>query len=405
MDLSRRDMVLTSLLAFAAPAAVAQGRKRLHLQGANFFDGSRFERRDIWVVDGRFSCSKPSGGSTVPVDVSGQWLVPPFADAHSHSFGEGQPLRERERAAAYVRDGVFLVMSQGNLPLDRDEQSGLGINTADGPEVLFANGSVVPPGELVRGFFEAIVFPSGAFPERDFSALADRRYFEVADETALAAKWPLIRRSRPDFIKIYLHNSERDQSVGFAPFFKGYGLDPSLVPRIVSRAHAEGLRVSAHVATNGDIKVALDGGVDMLAHVPDGPITSDVAQRVAQAKVPVATTMAFRAQAMPPPARAVLEKNLRLLHAAGANLVLGADVPGDTGTGEASYLAATGLWTNAELLSMWCRQTPQAIRPDRPTGFVEGADASFLMLSGNPIHEWGAVRNISRRMKKGMWLS
>ncbi len=46
------------------------------------------------------------------------------------------------------------------------------------------------------------------------------------------------------------------------------GLDPALAPKVVAKAHAAGLRVSAHVDTERDVRIALSGGVDELAHLP-----------------------------------------------------------------------------------------------------------------------------------------
>jgi hypothetical protein len=50
--------------------------------------------------------------------------------------------------------------------------------------------------------------------------------------------------------------------------FGNRGLDPALVPLIVARAHAAGLHVSAHVSSAADFRIAVDGGVDQIAHVP-----------------------------------------------------------------------------------------------------------------------------------------
>lgn len=406
MDLHRRAFLAAGAGAFITPIALGnKSAAQIEITGAQCFDGETFVSRDLRIANGRFTDSKFKTGAAERVDLTGRWIVPPFADAHSHSFGEGQPSLEKERAANYVRDGVFYVMSQGNLPLSAADQATMGVNTAGGPDVSFANGMIISPEGPVRGFYEAIVFPSGAFPGRTFASLADSRYFEVPDVATLDAKWPLIRAQRSDFVKVYLHNTERDSSISFAPFFKGTGVSPAVLKQLVLKAHSAGLRVSAHVSSAGDILAALDAKVDMLAHVTDGPITDAIAARVAAAGIPIATTMAFRARVMPPPAKAILENNLRLLREAGANIVLGADTPPDTGVKEAAYLAATKLWTNAELLRMWTISTPKAIHPSRLLGFSEGDEASFLVLAQDPLESWQATRTIERRMKKGVWLS
>ena len=47
-----------------------------------------------------------------------------------------------------------------------------------------------------------------------------------------------------------------------------YGLDPALAPVIVKRAHAAGLRVSAHVESAKDFEVAVKAGAEIVAHMP-----------------------------------------------------------------------------------------------------------------------------------------
>lgn len=407
MKLSRRGFVAGALLQVVlAGHARSAARSRVYeLTGGSLYDGNAFHRGTLWVREGRLHVKRPAQIVTDHVDLRGAFVLPPFADAHSHSFGEGQPLEDRARAAAYLRDGVYYVMSQGNLPLSDQERTALGLGSPLGPDVIFANGMLISPDGPVRGFYEAIVFPSGAFPGRTFASLADQRYFTIADVAELDRKWPLVRAQHSDFIKVYLHNSEGGPEAQFAPFFRGRGLDPALLPLIVKRAHAAGLRVSAHVASQGDVLVALDAGVDMLAHVPEAAITSDAAKRVARSGVPIATTMVMRMRAMPPPARAVLERNLKLLREAGAHLVVGADFPADTSAREIDYLAKSGLWTSAELLRMWCITTPKAIFPKRQVGLVDGGPADLLVLADDPLADWSAAHRIERRMRRGEWLS
>ena len=344
--------------------------------------------------------------AAIDLDLSGQWLVPPFADAHSHSFGDGRPSVERQRASAYVRDGVFYVMSQANQPLSPSERADLGINTPKGPDVSFANGLLTAHNSPVQGFYRAIVLPTGAHPGQTPESLVGSQYFEIDDADELDAKWPAIRAQRSDFIKVYLHNTERDAQVPLAPFFRGFGMTPAVLRSVVNKAHKEGLRVSAHVATAGDVTAALDAHVDLLAHVTDGPITPEIAIRVARSRVPVMTTVAFRMRQVPPPAKAILESNLRLLAMHGAQLIVGADFPPDTSVSEVAYLRGTGLWSDKALLKMWSMTTPKVIFPKRRISvFEEGAEASFLALDGDPLSDWEATKRIRVRVKAGQVMS
>jgi imidazolonepropionase-like amidohydrolase len=53
-------------------------------------------------------------------------------------------------------------------------------------------------------------------------------------------------------------------------------------------------------------------------------------------------------------------------------------------------------------LNLWTTTTPQAIFPDRRIGRLDaGYEASFLVLGGNPLDDFSAVRTIRRRVKQG----
>jgi imidazolonepropionase-like amidohydrolase len=77
----------------------------------------------------------------------------------------------------------------------------------------------------------------------------------------------------------------------------------------------------------------------------------------------------------------------------------------DTSVGEAFLLLQLGVFTNQELLKMWCETTPRSIFPERDIGRLdEGFEASFLVLGGNPIEDFEHVRNIVMRVKQGRQL-
>lgn len=74
---------------------------------------------------------------------------------------------------------------------------------------------------------------------------------------------------RPDFLKIILvHSEEFARRKDDTTFFRRKGLDPALVPGIVALAQAHALPVSAHVQSAADFRVAVEGGVDQIAHLP-----------------------------------------------------------------------------------------------------------------------------------------
>ena len=210
-------------------------------------------------------------------------------------------------------------------------------------------------------------------------------------------------------------------------FFNWRGMDPTLVPAVVQRAHAAGLRVGAHVDTRGDFHNALVGGVDEILHIPGfrgdertqladtAPyeITEADAKLAAARGVVVVTTeggaLGFDPRGTDSTRRrqfdALATRNLRVLRAAGVRLALGSDTYRDDSVLEAEYLATLGVFTPLELLRLWSEATPRAIYPQRRVGCLDdGCEASFLALSANPTMDFANTKRIALRMKDGRLL-
>jgi imidazolonepropionase-like amidohydrolase len=95
-------------------------------------------------------------------------------------------------------------------------------------------------------------------------------------------------------------------------------------------------------------------------------------------------------------------QNLRLLKNAGVRFGIGPDVYGKTPLIEAMYLHQLGVFSNLELLKIWCENTPEDIFPNRKIGHLqEGYEASFIVLPTNPIESFNAVNSIKLRFKQG----
>lgn len=96
-------------------------------------------------------------------------------------------------------------------------------------------------------------------------------YYIINNAEDLERKWGKILAGKPDFIKIYLLTSEdyekKKQNLDTIRV-GSIGLDPQLVPKIVRKAHAAGLKVSAYADTVTDYHIALNAGVDEMAHLP-----------------------------------------------------------------------------------------------------------------------------------------
>jgi imidazolonepropionase-like amidohydrolase len=241
----------------------------------------------------------------------------------------------------------------------------------------------------------------------------------------LERKWPRILAGRPDFIKIVLvHSEEYARRRSDSAFFNWRGLDPNLVSSVVQRAHAAGLRVSAHVETRADFHNALVGGVDEINHIPGfrgdehtrfvdlAPyeVTEADARLAAERGVWVVTTLggvaAFDPQGPDSLTRRAADSlfahNLRVLRTAGVRLAVGSDSYRDDSAQEAAYLSTLGVFTPLELVRVWSEATPRAIFPTRRVGcLTDGCEASLLVLAADPGADFANTRRITLRMKDG----
>jgi imidazolonepropionase-like amidohydrolase len=89
----------------------------------------------------------------------------------------------------------------------------------------------------------------------------------------------------------------------------------------------------------------------------------------------------------------------------GVSLAVGSDSYSQTAQAEAFVLEKLGVFDTRALLKMWCETTAAAIFPERKVGALrEGFEASFLVLSGNPLEDFSHVTRIEARIKQGILL-
>lgn len=414
------------------------GLKQYEFVNGRWFDGRQFQDATLYTKDGRLTKTKPATVDA-QVDLKRGFVVPPFGEAHNHNV-EG-PWNLEETVARYLHDGVFYVKNPNSIREFTSQISGQ-INKPWSIDVVFANAGLTSSGGHPAPLYEQVLRESrykAVIGEAPAGWFKNRGYVVIDNEADLQRHWTDIMAGKPDFLKVYLAHSEDARRVSHADGAVGRkGLDPALVPAIVARAHRERLRVTAHVETAADFRVAVSAGVDEIAHVPgwllgtseEAPqllLTDEDARQAARAGVVVVTTtVAMQPQAgghghhapehgshggqshnftieasLWPKAQEIQAKNLRLLHQHGVKLAIGSDHAA-TSLAEALHLHELGIFDNLTLLKLWCEQTPQAIFPDRRIGRLEeGYEASFLVLKENPIEKFEAVTEMTFRMKQG----
>jgi hypothetical protein len=411
-----------SIAIFSQAPASAAGSKDYKFVNGLWFDGKGFRPATFYSAGGILT-KKKSRGDFETIDLAGEYVLPPFAEAHNHNVGGGIYFNlefNRQIVRRYLSAGVFYVKIPGNpvanAAIVRRELA----NRPDTIDVALANAVLTSKDGHPIGMTLASFKDAGATPP-SVSELEGKGFFIIENEADLNAKWETIMAGKPDFIKTILSYSESFAKRRETPSLFGYnGLDPQLMPLIVRRAHAAGLRVSVHIDSAADFSVAVRAGVDEIAHLPglvfapgtteaDYLISEEVAKSAARQGIIVETTAGVAALFSKGEAlekvKAVERKNIQLLRQYGVRLAVGSDNFMDTSVGEAIYLKDLNVVDNAELLRMWCETSAQLVFPGRKIGRLrEGYEASLITLRGNPIEDFNQVKNIHLRFKQGIFL-
>lgn len=392
-----------------------------------WFDGRKFKDKKFYSDGGVLTARKPARVERV-FDLTGKYVVPPFGEAHNHNLDWSDAEQFARVKRMYLEAGVYYVKNPGNLPRAAAPLIGK-INIPSSVDAVFSHGLLIASGGHPLGLVRRNIERGGMT-----AADADRGFCWIIDTAAdLDLKWDQIRAGKPDFIKTMLMYSEeyakrRDDE----KYFDWKGLDPALLPEIVRRAHAAGLPVSCHVETATDFHHALVAGVDEVNHTPGfRPEFNDYANyknlsryEIAEAdarlaakhRVAVVTTLGRtinwtldekeKAPETRKAVREMLTGNLRLLKKYGVPVAIGSDSFRQTAVPEAMSLHKLQAFDNLTLLKMWCETTAEAIFPGRKIGRLkEGFEASFLVLSGDPLQDFAHVQKIETRIKQGELLS
>lgn len=375
-------------------------RHDFKLAGGKWFDGKAFVSRTVWSVGGVFRDAW-DGPVEATLDLSGTFVVGPYADAHTHDLGGGPNAEGRIRRL--LEQGVFYLQNTNSVPKWAAPFKAL-VTRPQSVDVAWANGGLTASGGHPIQVYEAVV-AHPPVPEWTKADLPDQAYVVVDDAAELERKWPGILAGSPDFLKIYLEHSEEFAARKDDPaFFGKRGLDPKLVPAIVAKAHAAGLRVVAHAKTAADARAALAGGVDELAHLPLGRLTKEDAEICRRRGVVVVTTALSHWDREGADADAFHRANLALLRDAGVTVVLGVDGHPPL-LAEVAKVRTYGVYDDARILRMLTEDGPRAIFPKRKIGcLAAGCEASFLALDGNPLEDFDALKRIKVRMKEGFVL-
>lgn len=393
--------------------------KTYAFKNGQWFDGKKFTEKTMYVQAGYFTNAQPGVIDSV-IDLQHKFVIPPFSEAHTHHLeGVGDPAEKIING--YLKDGVFYVENPNNIPMFTKNLFGK-INKPSSIDASFANGGLTSneghPMLLFEDQIRPNIEPMTGKTERGW--FQGKAYYAIDSEKDLNEKWAAILADKPNLIKTYLANSEDyQQQAPPSKYPLRKGLNPALLPIIVAKAHQAGLRVITHIETAFDFRTAIKAGVDELAHMPgfylfdaaysNRYLLTEADAKLAKAKkVFVVTTLMTKSlvenKSLLPTVAVNQQKNLLLLKKYGVKLAIGSD-HSDSPLEEVKAIRDLKVFSNLELLKIWCENSAQFIFPNRKIGFLKpGYEASFLVLDGNPLSDWSNTEKIETRFKQGVFI-
>ena len=376
---------------------------------AKVWNGKSFEQRDLFVQKSLFVEANRSEADSI-ISLSGDYIVPPYGDAHTHNFGAGgYSIKIAEED--YLPAGVFYAMDLTNpySEIKQVKDHFEKINTVD---VMYTNGGITSTGSHPTGAMERI-FTDKEKITLDNLELEGDAYWFIDNLEDLDKKWSKIMAQEPDVLKIYMTHVQKGLDKG-----ECYGLCPEVTKAVVDKANQAGIRVLAHINTKKDVQYALNAGVDGIAHIPSGNDNIKVNQKdfwldqqlidkLGKARLIITPTASLLIEDADP--EDLIEEirkqkeQINALHESGARLALGADEWRKTSIYEVMYFHKYNFFDNATLLNIFTKETSQAIFPNRKIGEInKGYEASFLVLKDNPIKDFEAIKKIKLGVKQGV---
>lgn len=419
---------LIFLSASSFPSNAQTGKTYKFING-NWYDGRIFKRQTFYSVGGILTRRKPAKVDET-VDLENKFVIPPFAEAHTHQLDAPSKLAEQE--STFLKEGVMYAMVLNNGAKNALANRPL-LNKPDTLDVLYANGGITRTGQHPAFAYERIASGIADWyqPEKTKIIQAARKeennsywFFDTVKD--VDKKWNAYIASRPDIVKIYLLDVKNNQAAGKS-------LSEAVAAYVIRKAHAAGLRVAAHIETSDDLKIGLKIGVDFFAHSPyygydfnnmkpAPPVfTPEELKTIRQKKIAVIPTLSlneefsivrnagnnYRGEFDSARFNKVVEfqkKTVAALKNAGFIFAIGSDR--QSLTPEIDYWAKNGIFEPSFVLKALTETTPRTLYPKRKIGFLkDGYEASFLVLKGNPLEDFNQIKNIDLRFKQGIFIN
>jgi imidazolonepropionase-like amidohydrolase len=334
------------------------------------------EEAAVLIQNGRIAAVGRNSDVSIPenatvIDLEGATILPGFINAHVHDGFDENNLK------AWAESGVTTVRDLGSeygpaFFLLRDDLN----NDNENARLIAAGPMLTVPG----GYPDV--------PWQDPSA-----YPVSTVEEAIQATEEVINEGA-DLIKISLDRGDIFQMV--LPV-----LSDTMAAEIVRVAHEEGAVVSAHVLAARDIDLALNAGIDEIAHMAGTYASNDQINQVAQAGTYWVTTLELWYHIGYGYVNVAIE-NLRRFVLVGGMVALGTDFAGYAGAfdlgmpvREIGYMADAGM-TPMEIIVAATRNAAKVCDLENDLGTLEtGKIADILVVNGNPLEDLpGALTDV-----------
>jgi imidazolonepropionase-like amidohydrolase len=307
------------------------------------------------------------------IDVQGATILPGFINAHVHMGYNKQNLEAWAQAGVTtVRDlGGPSLFSFRDLVLKDSQYARL---VAAGPILTVPDGYPIVP----FGSTNVLTVTSPEDTRQKVSRLLD-------DDA--------------DFIKIALE--------GGRIFGRNIPmLSPEESAAIVEVAHERGTLVSAHVTASQDLRLALDAGVDDIAHMVTDNLPDELAERMVEDDVYWVPTLELWKGVGHGDKRAIA--NLRDFVNAGGKVALGTDYAGyytefDLGMPirEIEWMQEAGM-TPMQIIVAGTKNAAHVCNLDHELGTLEvGKIADVLVVDGDPLDDIHALTNVRMVLHNG----
>ena len=392
---------LVLAVAFVLLTACAQGqapRNSVVYEGARLIvgNGAVIENGMFTVSNSEITAVGEIGAYTVPeaatrVNLAGMTVMPAIVDAHTHMTTSRDTLIEDLQRRAYF--GVGAAISMGS----------------DGPDApLDLRDEIIPETARFLSAGHGIVGPE---PGRRVV-----HWVETEEEAREAVRIEAGRNV--NLIKVWV--DDRDDQ-----FVK---LTPEIYGAVIQEAHAQGLKVAAHIFDLEDGKGLLRAGVDIFAHgVRDQDIDDEFLQLVREnpdvvlipnlpgrgvaidpswltGSIPNEELAALRAvedNSQAKVAFGIQSRNLARLNIAGMTIAMGTDgnTPWAPHT-EMEDMVISGM-TPGEVIVAATKNSADALGLTDMGTIEVGKSADFIVLSANPLENIKNTRRISRVYLRG----